>query len=263
MSRALVRIQRVAIREGVSAEVWEAAFWGALSASSLLIGAAIALRRELSPRFVGLLMGFGVGALISAVAFELVEKAIDTGEGTGAPAIGLAVGALIYFGGDWYIDVRGGKERKDIGGDAAAGNSGAIMLGTVLDGIPESIVVGGSLVAGGGVSVAMVAAAFLSNFPEAVGATAGLKRGGASQRRLMGIWLAIVAVSAASAGFGYVILDGSSPAVGSLFQAFAAGAILTMRVDSMIPEAFEEGGRLVGLVTVLGFSLAVGLSQFE
>jgi ZIP family zinc transporter len=243
--------------------MWEAAFWGAFSASSLLIGAAIALRMDLSRRFVGFLMGFGVGALISAVAFELVEKAIASGEGTRSPAIGLALGALVYFGGDWFIDVRGGKERKDISGEAETGNAGAIMLGTVLDGIPESIVVGGSLVAGGGVSVAMVAAAFLSNFPEAVGATVGLKKGGAQSNRLMCAWLLIVAVSAVSAALGFIVLDDASPAVGSLIQAFAAGAILTMLIDSMIPEAFEEGGRPVGLVTVLGFALAVGLSQFE
>ncbi len=137
------------------------------------------------------------------------------------------------------------------------------MLGTVLDGIPESIVIGGSLVAGGGVSVAMVAAAFLSNFPEAVGATAGLKKGGMPGRHLMGLWLGIVAVSAVSSALGFVILDDAPESVGAFFQAFAAGAILTMLVDSMIPEAFEEGGRSVGLVTVLGFALAVGLSQFE
>src|SRR5215207_3073475 len=249
--------------EGSLAEMWEAAFWGAFSASSLLIGAAVALRRDLSPRFVGLLMGFGVGALISAVAFELVEKATETANGTGAPAIGLAAGALVYFGGDWYIDARGGKERKDISGAGSAGSARAIMLGTVLDGIPESMVVGASLVAGGGVSIAMVAAAFLSNFPQAVGATVGLKNGGTSPRRLMGVWLAIVAVSAISSAFGYIILDDTSPAIGSLIQAFAAGAILTMLVDSMIPEAFEEGGRPVGLVTVLGFALAVGLTQLE
>jgi ZIP family zinc transporter len=109
----------------------------------------------------------------------------------------------------------------------------------------------------------MVAAAFLSNFPEAVGATVGLRNGGSPPRRLMGAWIAIVAVSAVAAAVGYVILDDASPAIGSLIQAFAAGAILTMLVDSMIPEAFEEGGRPVGLVTVLGFALAVGLSQLE
>lgn len=243
--------------------MWEAVFWGAFSASSLLIGAAVALRWQLSARLVGLVMGFGAGALISAVAFELVEKAIESSEGTHTPGLGLAAGALVYFGGDWYIDKRGGSERKDISGQGAEGNARAIMLGTVLDGIPESIVVGGSLVVGAGVSVAMVAATFLSNFPEAVGATVGLKKGGMPTRRLLGLWLAIVAVSAASSAIGYVVLDDAPAAVGAFFQAFAAGAILTMLVDSMIPEAYEEGGKPVGLVTVLGFALAVGLSRFE
>jgi ZIP family zinc transporter len=243
--------------------MWEAAFWGAFSASSLLIGAAVALRWGLSPRIVGLVMGFGAGALISAVSFELIEEAIDTSAGSGAAAIGLAAGALVFFGGDWYIDQRGGAQRKDIGGEGAEGNAGAIMLGTVLDGIPESIVVGGSLVAGGGVSIAMVAAAFLSNLPEAVGATTGLKKGGMPARKLMGVWLLIVVVSAVSSAVGFVILDDASPNVGAFFQAFAAGAILTMLIDTMIPEAFEEGGKLVGLITVLGFAVAVFLSQLD
>ena len=243
--------------------MWEAAFWGAFSASSLLIGGAIALRWGLSPRIVGLVMGFGAGALISAVAFELIEEAIAASAGSGAAALGLAAGAIAFFAGDWYIDQRGGAERKDIGGAGGDGNAGAIMLGSILDGIPESIVVGGSLVTGGGVSIAMVAAAFLSNLPEAVGATTGLKKGGAPPRRIMGSWLAIVAVSAVSAALGYVVLDNASANLGAFFQGFAAGAILTMLVDTMIPEAFEEGGKPVGLVTVLGFAVAVFLSQLE
>src|SRR4051794_16922279 len=120
--------------------VWEAAFWGALSASSLLIGAAISLRWSLPPRVVGLVMGFGAGALISAVSFELVEEALDSSGGSGSVALGLAAGALSFFGGDWYIDRQGGEQRKDLGGEGASGNASAIMLGTILDGIPESIV---------------------------------------------------------------------------------------------------------------------------
>jgi ZIP family zinc transporter len=241
--------------------MWEAAFWGAFSASSLLIGAAIALHWNLSSRIIGLVMGFGAGALISAVSFELVEEAIDSPAGSGAVGLGLGAGALVFFGGDWYIDRRGGERRKDIGGEGSEGNASAIMLGTVLDGVPESIVVGGSLVAGGGVSIAMVAAAFLSNLPEAVGASTGLRAGGTPGRRLLGLWLVIVLVSAASSAIGYLVLDEAPDNVGAFFQAFAAGAILTMLVDTMIPEAFEEGGKTVGLITVLGFAIAVSLSQ--
>jgi ZIP family zinc transporter len=241
--------------------MWEAAFWGGLSASSLLIGAALAIWCSLPTRVIGLIMAFGVGAMISAISFELIDEALDAASGSGAAGIGLAAGALVFYAGNRYIDSRGGGQRKDIGGEGAEGNASAIVLGTVLDGIPESIVVGGSLVLGGAVSVPMVAAAFLSNLPEAVGATAGLKKGGMSGARLLGLWLAIVFISAASAGLGYAILDDASPWVGAFFQAFAAGAILTMLVDTMIPEAFEEGGKVVGLMTVFGYAIAVYLSH--
>ncbi len=243
--------------------MWEAAFWGALSASSLLIGAVIALRWQVSPRIVGLVMGFGAGALISAVSFDLVDEAIETSAGSGAVGLGLAAGALVFFLGDWYIDRRGGDQRKDIGGKGAEGNATAITLGTVLDGIPESIVVGGSLVAGGGVSAAVVAAAFISNLPEALGASVGLKKGGMSRGRLIALWVAIVVVSALSSALGYLVLDDASPNVGAFFQTFAAGAMLTMLADSMIPEAHEEGGRYVGLFLVLGFALAVFISMSQ
>jgi ZIP family zinc transporter len=238
----------------------EAAFWGLASASSLLIGALIALRRPLPPRVVGLVMGFGAGALISAVSFELVEEAINAVNGAWVVGIGIAAGALTFFGGDWVIDRRGGADRKSTTGEQAEGNPAAIVLGSVLDGVPESIVIGGSLIAGGGVSVAMVAAAFLSNLPEALGSTAGLAKIGLARRHLLVMWLGIVAISGAAAAAGYLALDDASPRVGAFFQAFAAGAMLTMLADTMMPEAFEEGGKLVGLFTVLGFALAVWLS---
>jgi zinc transporter, ZIP family len=238
----------------------EAAFWGVASASSLLIGALIALRFSLPPRVVGLVMGFGAGALISAVSFELIEEAIEASRGSWVVGVGIAAGALTFFGGDWVIDRRGGAERKSVSGEQAEGNPAAIVLGSVLDGVPESIVIGGSLVVGGGVSVAMVAAAFLSNLPESLGATAGMVKAGTSQRSLLLMWLGIVAVSGASAAFGYWVLDDASPRLGAFFQSFAAGAMLTMLADTMMPEAFEEGGKLVGLCTTLGFALAVWLS---
>jgi zinc transporter, ZIP family len=241
----------------------EAAFWGALSAFSLVIGAMIALRWSIRPRLVGLVMAFGAGALISAISFDLVEEGIGAAAGSGAAALGLAAGALAFFAGDWAIDRRGGAQRKDVQGEGATGNPAAIMLGTVLDGIPESIVIGGSLVAGGGVSAAMVAAAFISNLPESLGASVGLKAAGTSSRRLMGMWLAIVAVSALSSAVGYAVLDSASPSAGAFFQTFAAGAMLTMLADTMIPEAHEEGGRYAGLCMVLGFALAVYISLSE
>ena len=246
----------------VARTMLEAAFWGGLSASALLIGAVIALRWRLPPRIVGLTMGFGAGALISAVSFELVDEAIEAAGGTGVVSLGLALGALTFFGGDWLIDRRGGGGRKDVRGEHGDGNASAIMLGTVLDGIPESIVIGGSL-ATGGVSAAMVVAAFLSNLPEGLGASTGLLKSGTPSRRLMAMWAGILAVSAASSAIGFRVLEGARPELGAFFQAFAAGAVLTMLVDSMIPEATEEGGKLVGLLTVCGFAVALGVSTLE
>ena len=240
----------------------EAAFWGVASAISLPLGAFIALRWRVRRRVLGLIMGFGAGAMISAVAFDLVQEAIEV-VGTGRVAIGLAVGALTFFAGDVFIDRRGGKERKSVSGEQQEGNSKAIVLGTVLDGVPESIVIGGSLVVGGSVSVAIVAATFLSNLPESLAASVGLVRFGMSRGRLLGMWFGIVAISGLAAGLGYALLDTASPNLAAFFQTFAAGAMLTMLADTMMPEAYEDGGNPVGLFTVLGFVVALWLHTFD
>lgn len=240
----------------------EAFLWGALGASSLLLGAVLAAKLTLPAHLIGTAMGFGAGALISAVSFELVADAYEHAHGTWVPPLGIALGAIAFAAGDWYIDRRGGAHRKRIGEDAASHESSpsGIVLGTVLDGVPESLVVGGSLVTGGGVSVAMVAAAFLSNMPESLGATAGLLRAGTPRRRVMGMWVGIVLLSGLSAAIGYRVLEEAPARLGALFQTFAAGSILTMLADSMMPEAFREGGRMVGLATVVGFALAFWIS---
>jgi len=243
----------------------EGFWWGLLASSSLLIGAAIVLWRPPGQRTIGLVMAFGAGVLISAVSYDLVEDAATRASGL-VLLLGLAAGALTFFVGDRVIDRLGGEGRKRSTGvqaqsvQAAGGAGGAaIALGTVLDGIPESVVLGATLIGGGGVSVAMLAAIFLSNLPEAMSATAGLLKAGTGVGRLWLLWGSTTAVSAAAAGIGYLALDGASPAVVAITQAFAAGALLTMLVDTMIPEATEFGGPVTGLVTVLGFATAFGL----
>ncbi len=209
-------------------------------------------------------MAIGAGALISAVAYELVDDAIEVAGGSGWPLIGIAAGALAFFGGDYLIDRKGGANRKDISGnEAGASNGQALALGSLLDGVPESIVIGASLVTGGGVSAAMVAAAMISNFPEGLGGSASLLRSGESRRRVLGVWTAIVVVSTVAAAAGYAVLDGAPEEAGAFFQMFAAGAMLTMLTDSMIPESHEEGGNAAGLFTVLGFLLAIWIATFE
>jgi ZIP family zinc transporter len=240
----------------------EAAFWGAVGASSLLIGAVIAIAVPLPRRVIGLVLGFGAGTLISATSFELTEEAFELG-GADAVAIGLALGALAYFAGDSVIERRGGANRMSSMGEQSAESANALLLGAVLDGIPESAVLGITLLEGSGVGVAVLAAIFLSNLPEAISSTTGMRMTGQRSGRVLTTWAVVVVVSAISAALGYGLLDGASGNLVGLIQAFAGGAVLTMLVDTMIPEAFARGHRAVGLFTVLGFALAYLLSTLE
>lgn len=237
----------------------EAAFWGFVGGFSLLLGAAAGLTFPASQRVIGLIMAFGAGVLISALAFELTQEAFEQG-GSDAVAFGLAAGALAFFAGDWVIDHNGGNHRKRSGGQQEESGGTAIVLGALLDGIPESIAIGASLLAGNGVGVAIVAAVFLSNVPESLSAATGMRRDGRSTRYILGLWTAVMIASSLASAVGYAFLGGASGNVIAGIQAFAAGAILTMLADTMMPEAFEHGGAVVGLVTVLGFASAFLLS---
>jgi len=232
--------------------------WGFIAASSLIVGGVLAISVRIGPRPLGLVMGFGAGVLLSAVAYELMLEA-STNADTAAPlAGGLLCGALAFFFGDRVIDNMGGAERK--AADGAGGVGLAIVLGIVLDGIPESVVLGLTLVGGEGIGIAFLAAVFLSNLPEAVAATSGLRAGGWSSRSTLVLWFGVAALSGVAAALGYGLLDTASDTTVAFVQAFAGGAILTMLADTMMPEAFEHGGNLVGLFTTLGFFLAYSLS---
>ncbi len=228
----------------------EAALWGLVGASSLVLGALIAFAFRIPDRILGLVMAFGSGVLISAVAYELVEEAVAVSVNGVSVALGFAGGAIVFFAGDLLID-------------RYLGTGGwGILLGTILDGLPESAVIGISLLSGQGVSVAVLVAVFLSNVPEAVSATADLRSGEVGRARIVGLWTAVVAASALAAGLGYGLLGDASGDAIAWIDAFAAGAILTMLADEMIPEGFERAGhrKLVGLVTSFGFAVAALLS---
>ena len=247
----------------------EAAAWGLLGASSLLVGALIGTgRRAVPARALGLILGFGAGTLLSAVAFELTQDAYNLG-GADAVALGLAAGALAYFAGDQAIEGRGGENRmsphrrRREGAPQGADSGAALLLGAVLDGIPESAVIGISLLGGQRVSVAVLAAVFLSNLPEAIGSSAGMHKEGIARRHILLIWVVVVLASGAAAALGYGLLKDASGNTVALIEAFAGGAVLTMLVDVMIPQARKDGGLPVGLATVLGFALAYLLSTLE
>ncbi len=236
-----------------------AGWWGFVGGFALLLGAVAGLRLRASQRVIGLIMAFAAGVLISAVAFDLTAEAFDRG-GTDAVSVGLALGAISFFVGDWIIDHRGGNHRKRSGGQQEGGSGTAIVLGALMDGIPESAAIGVSLIGGGSVAVSVVAAVFLSNVPESLSAVTGLQKAGRSTRFILGLWAAVVVVSTIAAAAGYALLGGASPNIVAGIQAFAGGAILTMLADTMMPEAFEHGGAQTGLLTVLGFALAFWIS---
>ena len=240
----------------MNSSILSATLWGGLAAASLLIGYFLATR-GLSNRTIGLIMGFGAGALISAIAYELVPESVLMG---GNAAVVFILGALTFFAGDWLIDRCGGAERKDISGEDKGGSGAAIFIGTLLDNVPESIILGMGLALGGAVNLAFLVAVFVSNLPEGVAGTVNFQAAGRSHRSIFWSWMALVIVSALCAGLGYLIINWLPGADGRYAQTFAAGAMLTMLADAMMPEAFEHGGMAVGLFTVLGFLTSAMLS---
>lgn len=238
----------------------EAGLWGLAAASTLVAGALVGLFVKIPRQMVALVLAFGVGALISAVAFDLAEEAFKV-SGTVTVAIGLGLGALTFYAGDQAL-TRQGAARRGARMKQVSNNGLAIVLGALLDGIPESIVLGSTLLGGATISLPFFFAVAVSNVPEGLTAAADLKREGRRPGWIIGLWVAVALVSGAAAAIGFGVLGvmGSSVWV-PLIQAFAAGAILTMLVDTMIPEAFSDGGDLVGLATVLGFATAFFLNR--
>jgi zinc transporter, ZIP family len=242
--------------------VIEAGLWGLAAAASLVVGAVVGLALPVPRRLVALVLGFGAGALVSALAFDLTDEAFLRG-GHPAVALGLAAGAVAYFIGDVIIQRRAVPRRGRLtmsGGDEGSSGTG-IVLGALLDGIPESVVLGASLIGGLGVSVSFLAAVALSNLPEGIAGARDLREAGYGRRWIIGLWVGVAVASALAAGIGNGLLGDMNPGLVAVIQAFAAGAILCMLADTMFPEAFAHGGAPVGLATVLGFALAFLLSR--
>jgi ZIP family zinc transporter len=242
----------------------EAFVWGAVGGSSLVVGGAIALRLSLTRRALGLVMAFGAGVLISAVAYELVQEAFETSAGEGGVALGLLAGSVVFFAAETLIDRSGGGGHEEAADGAHARQAGrALVLGIVLDGIPESLVLGLTVLEAGTVSAAFLVAVFLSNLPEAIAATTALARAGRSPARIMRFWVLVALGFGVTALAGYVALDAASPRTLAIVLAFAGGAVLTMLANTMMPEALRHGGRLAGLMTTLGFALAFAISSLQ
>jgi ZIP family zinc transporter len=239
----------------------QAGFWGCVAGAALLLGAAAGYWLQVPQRLIAAIMAFGSGVLISALSFDMMDEAFRQG-GFQATALGFLGGAIAFTAANRVLSSFGAKHRKRSSGrQADEGNGLALAVGALMDGIPESIVIGLSLLKGGAVSTVTVAAIFLSNIPEGLSSAAGMKRAGRSMRYIFGIWGGIALASGAAALAGYTVFQRFSPQVVAATTAVAAGAILAMLVDTMIPEAFEETHDFAGLVTVAGFLAAFALSK--
>ncbi|SDL11369.1 zinc transporter, ZIP family [Catalinimonas alkaloidigena] len=243
-----------------------AGVWGLVAGGALLGGALAGYFAHVPRRMIAAIMAFGSGVLISALSFELMEDAFERG-GFDATALGFVAGAALYTAANWLLSYYGARHRKRSGAEQPSesddeGSGLAIAIGALLDGIPESIVIGLSLLEGGAVSLVTVVAVFLSNVPEGLSSAAGMKNAGRSARYIFGVWGGIALISGAASLLGYSVFQDFSPDVIAATTAVAAGAILAMLVDTMIPEAFAVAHNFAGLITVLGFLVAFVLSKF-
>ena len=230
--------------------------WGALAASSLVIGVGLAFVRSWSPFTIGIVLAFGAGALISAVSLELAQEGLEVGSPMAVGA-GLALGALTYFSADGML------ARRDaaLPGGGGSGSGTSLALGSFLDGVPEQAVLGIGLAGGEPVSVALVVAIFVSNLPEGIGAGTDMQEAGMARAKIFRLFLVVAVVCTLSSGVGYAIADSVSGDLQAAIDGFAGGALLVMLIDSMIPEAREKGGRAAGLIAVVGFAVSTALSS--
>jgi zinc transporter, ZIP family len=238
--------------------VAEAFGWGAFGAAALLVGALIAYQLSPSRRVIAVVMALGTGLLIGSVAFELIDEALET-QTVFWVSFSVLVGAAVFAVGDWLLTRGGGGGRKDATGTQSEGSPLAIVLGSVLDGIPESFVLGLTVLEGG-VSVALLVAVVLSNLPEGMSSSSGLKAAGWPRGRVVAMWSVVVFVSALASAAGYMTLDPASGRTGALVEAFAGGALLAMLANSLLPEAYDVEGVFTGPLVVVGFAISLALS---
>ena len=248
--------------------IWlQAGIWGLVAGSALVIGAAAGYFTRIPHRIVASIMAFGSGVLISALSFDLVEEAHKRG-GFFAAALGFFAGAMIFTIANWYLSYRGAAARKSSGNEQPSeaeehGSGTAIALGALIDGIPEAIVIGVSMIASKTVSMVAVIAIFLSNIPEGLSSAAGMKKAGRSRLYVFGVWGGIAVLNGVAAALGNLLFIGFSEQVIAATMALAAGAILAMLIDTMIPEAFKIAQNYAGMIAVLGFLAAFYLSKIS
>lgn len=254
-----------------------ALIYGFLASAGLLVGAGIGMYAAPPRRAVASVVAFGSGVLVSTLTFDLMDEAFEQGSVTYVVG-GFLAGAVIYVAVNAFLDrlaarspKREGREPKDVVPGArampetpaeAAASSTALLVGALLDGIPENAALGISLHAGGkALGLVLLAAIFLGNLPESISSSVAMRKEGRSRRYIGTVWGTAAAACTAASVAGYALLGGLSPDAVSAILALAAGGILAMLANTMMPEAFREGGALVALATAIGFISALLLSR--
>ena len=236
---------------------------GLLATSSLVIGGAIGSRFSLSRRTIGIILGFGAGTSLSAVSYELVYEAIHTAKGTGFPGYGFFAGAFTFFLADKLIEIYSAGDPRTTNPSGGSNMMIPMVLAIIIDGIPESIVLGLGMFETGTVSLAMLVAIFISNLPEAIAGSSSMKASGWSKKKIIMLWLFISLLCSVSTVAGYSLFVQTPAHWLAFIMSFAGGAILMMLANSMIPEAYAHAGKLAGVFTILGFSVSVGIVILE
>lgn len=239
--------------------MWLATFWGGIVGSAVLLGAIVGIYVKMQQKWIAFIMAFGTGVLLGAASFELLNDAMEDG-GVFATSIGFLGGASLFTIFELIIASKGGQHRKRSKANPVGHSGLAIFVGTVLDAIPESVILGVSLLQDNSVSWVLVSAIFISNFPEGLSSSYGLRQDGYTKSKILFLWFVVLILSALSSLTGYVLLENASAFLLSAIGAFAAGGIIAMVAATMMPEAFEDGGPIIGLVVALGLLTSLLLS---
>ncbi|MFY0804366.1 ZIP family metal transporter [Peribacillus frigoritolerans] len=240
--------------------MWNAIFWGGVSGSAVLLGALAAILIPIKKNIIGYIMAFGTGVLIGAAAYELLADSVSDG-GIWATGIGFIAGAAVFTALDFLISKKGADKRKRSNNSSSKEAGLAIFIGTVMDAIPESIMIGASLISGGSVSWLLVIAIFISNIPEGLSSTTGLLKSDYSKKKIMLLWFSVLIISALSSMSGYLFLDHAPDYVLAAMAAFAGGGIIAMIASTMMPEAYEDGGPITGIFTAAGLLISLVLDS--
>lgn len=242
--------------------MWLALATGAIAGSSVFIGALAGIFLKLKETYIAMIMAFGAGILIGASVFELLKESAEKG-GLTATSLGFLAGSMVFTGFNLYLAKKGGHKRKSSDQKSTDNSGTAIFFGTILDAVPESVIIGLSILETGAIGWLLVVAVFISNFPEGLSSSVGLKKGGYSNAKIMIMWGVVCVLAGLSSLAGYFFLEGASGATIAMISSFAAGGIIAMVTDTMVPESFKKGGPLVGFITSLGLLASLILTHFS